>query len=341
MIDQNIIYGDNKGDGEYLFTGLYSADYNLKMSYKSFVPEIKVIINNDKTLELEFPAEFTVDFNCMNSYGGLIEKGEISLDREGKGPDARITSDGKAEVVVPPGVYAFSVTLDDDEIARQNIEIYGNKDIDIVTSQGSFLHSIVTYFGIILAVFSIALIVWKKNVFAGMKLLAIAFIFVALVSPWWVLTGDNGTISTITNTYLVPSKIITLTSSDSVFGGEISSVPSEFSMVLNLIMLLLFVVCIIIIINLVFKFSRFGAIFSIFRLIITFLSLVLFYFTMSEVTKVGVGSFMGSGDLIISLPGISDGFIISCYWGPGIGFYFILIATIISSLVFYKHLIKV
>ena len=69
-------------------------------------------------------------------------------------------------------------------------------------------------------------------------------------------------------------------------------------------------------------------------------SIVLYFFTMNEVTKVGIGSFMGYGDLDISLPGASDSVIVSCSWGPGLGFYFIIIITIISIIVVYNHLIK-
>ncbi|GAF74043.1 unnamed protein product, partial [marine sediment metagenome] len=254
--------------------------------------EIKVSVNNDKTLEVEFPAEFTVDFNCMNSYGALIDEGEILFDREGKGPSTSIASSGKAEVIVPPGMYDIRITLDNKEIARQDIVINGNKELDIVTSQGSFLHTIVLYLGALLAVFSIALIAWKRKTFVGMQLLAIALIIIALVSPWWVLTGDNGTTSTTTNTFLVPSKIITLTSSNSVFGGEISSVPSEFTMVLELITILLVIDCLFVFIGIFIrdKYRKISTIISIVGVVLLIVSLLVFYIAMSEVTSVGVGS---------------------------------------------------
>ena len=342
MIDQNIISGDEQGNGGYLFTDLYSADYVLKISYKSFVSEIKVSVRNDKTLELEFPAEFTVDFNCMNSYGAMIEDGEISLDREGKGSSISITSSGKACVIVPPGIYDIRITSNDKEIARQDIVINGNKELDIVTSQGSFLHAIVTYLGALLAVFSIALIAWKRKTFEGLKLLAIALIIIALVSPWWVLTGDNETISTTTNTFLVPSKIITLTSSNSVFGGEISSVPSEFTMVLELITILLVIDCLFVFIGIFikYKYRKISTVLSIIGVLLLIISLLVFYIAMSEVTSVGVGGFTGFSDLSISPLSLSFNTLVSCSWGPGIGFYLIILVTIISIFNFFKHLIK-
>ena len=334
MIDQITISAENQGNGEYLFTDLYSGDYILKMSYKSFILEEKVKISNDKTLDLEFPAEFTVDLNCMNSYGALIAEGEISLDREGRGPSARIKTSGVAEVSVPPGIYEMKITADNEEIARQDIEIKGNKMIDIVTSQGSFLHTVVMYLGALLAVFSIALIVWKRNTFVGMKLLAIALIVIALVSPWWILTGNDGTTSTVTSTLLVPSEIITLTSSNSIFGGEISSVPPEFTMVLELLVMLLVIDCLFVLVGIFIgifmkdKFRKISTILSVVGIVLLLVSILLFYVAMSEVTNVGVGSFSGGGNLAISVPGLQENSNIDCNWGPGSGLYLSMLALV-------------
>ena len=334
MINQIMISAENQGNGEYLFTDLYSGDYILKMSYKSFVLEEKVKISNDKTLGLEFPAEFTVDLNCMNSYGALIVGGEISLDRDGRGPTARIKNSGVAEVSVPPGVYEMKITSDNEEIARQDIEIKGNKMLDIVTSQGSFLHTVVMYLGALLVVFSIAFIVWKRNTFVGMKLLAIALIIIALVSPWWILTGDDGTTSTTTSTLLVPSEIITLTSSHSVFGGEISSVPPEFTMVLELLVMLLVIDCLFVLVGIFIsiflkdKFRKISIILSIVGIALLLVSILLFYVAMSEVTNVGVGIFSGGGNLAVSVPGLQENSNIDCTWGPGSGLYLSMLALV-------------
>ncbi|MEA3458921.1 MAG: hypothetical protein U9R21_09635 [Candidatus Thermoplasmatota archaeon] len=334
MVDQITISAENQGNGEYLFTDLYSGDYVLKMSYKSFILEEKVKISNDKTIDLEFPAEFTVDLNCMNSYGALIGEGEISLDREGRGPSARIKTSGVACVSVPPGIYEMKITADNEEIARQDIEIKGNKVIDIVTSQGSFLHTVVMYLGALLAVFSIALIVWKRNTFVGMKLLAIALIVIALVLPWWILTGNDNTTSTVTSTLLVPSEIITLTSSHSVFGGEISSVPPEFTMVLELLVMLLVVDCLFVLVGIsigIFmkdKFRKISTILSIVGIVLLLVSILLFYVAMSEVTNVGVGSFSGGSTLAVSVPGLQENSDIDCTWGPGSGLYLSMLALV-------------
>ena len=228
----------------------------------------------------------------------------------------------------------MKITADNGEIARQDIEIKGNKVLDIVTSQGSSLHTIVTYLGALLVAFSIAFIVWKRNTFVGMKLLAIALIIIALVSPWWILTGDDGATSTTTSTLLVPSEIITLTSSHSVFGGEISSVPPEFIMVLELLIMLLMIDCLFVLVGIFIgifmkdKFRKISIILSIVGIVLLLVSILLFYVAMSEVTNVGVGSFSGGGNLAISVPGLQENSNIDCNWGPGSGLYLSMLALV-------------
>jgi len=328
MIDQISIFAEKIRDGNYRFTDLYPADYTLKMSYKSFVLEEDVGISKDKTLSLSFPAEFTVDLDFMNSYGMSIGDGEITLKRSGKGPGAEIESNGEVTVSVPPGEYELRVSADNEEIAKQKIDVKSDKSISIVTTQESSLHTMVTFLGIVLAVCSIIFFLWKKNIHLSMTLLAIALIIIALVSPWWALSGDTGAISTTTKTLLFPSNIVTLTSSQSVLGGEISFAPPELSMVLELLAMLLMVVCVIVFVCILIK-DRFRKIFKILlvvSIVLLVVAVLLYFVSMSLVTDIGVGSFSGGGDLDISIPGLQENAVVTCSWGPGIGFYLSILA---------------
>ena len=345
MVDQISISAEKLSDGKYRFTDLYPADYTLKMSYKSFILEENVDINKDKTLSLSFPAEFTVDLDFMNSYGMPIGEGEITLKRSGKGPGTEIGSGGKAIVSVPPGEYELRVSAGNEEIAKQNIDVKGDKSINIVTTQESSLHTMVTFLGIVLAVCSIIFFLWKKNIHLSVSLLAIALILIALVSPWWALSGDTGTISTTTKTLLFPSNIVTLTSSQSVLGGEISFAPPELSMVLELLAMLLMVVCVIAVICILIKdrFGKISKILSVVSIVLLVVTVLLFFVAMSQVTDIGVGSFSGGGDLNISIPGLQENAVVPCSWGPGIGFYLSILAIMsmiaLSSLKLVRKLV--
>jgi hypothetical protein len=61
-------------------------------------------------------------------------------------------------------------------------------------------------------------------------------------------------------------------------------------------------------------------------------SLFVFYLAISEMTKVGVGSFIGGGKLDISIVGEEIREAVYCNWGPSMGFYLLLVSTAILIL---------
>jgi hypothetical protein len=52
---------------------------------------------------------------------------------------------------------------------------------------------------------------------------------------------------------------------------------------------------------------------------------------MTTLCESGVGSFIGEGNLDISMAGESDSVSVLCTWGPGIGFYLYAISVILLS----------
>ena len=339
MVDPIYISAKKIDEGEYLFTGLYPADYVLSMNYKSFDVEKDVSIDADRSIDLMFPAEYKLDFHVMNSYGDMLESGQIDISRGGKIGSIGIKENGKTTLFVPPGEYEVAVYSEEDkEIAKQRINIKGDKTIDIVTSQGSFLHMMVKCLGIALAIFSVIFLFWKKRIFTSIDLLAFALIIIALVSPWWVLTGDNGTTVTTTKTLLIPSNIVTLTSSSQTLGGEISLIPIEATAVLSLLSILLVTTCLLIGISLLTKnrLRKTTITMSILSIVVLITMISIFIYTMSQLTEVGVGSFMGSGSLETTLPGIAESEILPCTWGPGIGFYLAIIAAVLLAVSLFK-----
>jgi hypothetical protein len=67
----------------------------------------------------------------------------------------------------------------------------------------------------------------------------------------------------------------------------------------------------------------------------------IFVYAMSQITELGVGSFIGNGELEITLPGTAESNILMCNWGPGIGFYLVIIsALILASFALYSRFKK-
>ncbi len=337
MVKPTPISAEKQGNGKYMFINLYPADYDLRMSYKSFVIEEDISLSGDKVLGLTFPAEFAIDIDVMNSHGMQLKEGKIFLERGGENIATEIGRNGKATVFVPPGEYEMHIFTDGRETAMQKIDIRGDKSLDVVTSQKSSLHIMVTYLGIAIAVFSVLFVLWKKDIHVGVKLLAFALIITAIVSPWWTLRGDDGMISTNTKTLLVPSKIVTLTTSQSVIGGEVSLVPPEFTMALDVLVVLLMAACVSIALSMSIKnrTEKISSVLSVVSIVLVLITVLLFFYTMSQVTNIGVGSFSGNGNLDISVPGIQEKAGISCSWGPGLGFYLSLIAAVCMTAAFF------
>ena len=71
------------------------------------------------------------------------------------------------------------------------------------------------------------------------------------------------------------------------------------------------------------------------------LALIIFYYAFSQLTQVGVGSFMGSGMLDVSIPGEVVQINIPCSWGPGIGFYLLITSFVLLLLTLFIKRIEV
>jgi hypothetical protein len=337
MVTATSIRGEAVEGGTYQFSNLLPAFYRLGLSYKAFRLEENFTLEKDTTLAVIFPAEFSVDFSVVTSYAERVSSGEISLQRNGKTKSTEILQNGTASVLVPPGDYEVVVHADNEEIASQQIMIRGEKTMDIVTSQGSLIHTLIMYVGIIILIGAIGYVLWKRNVTLGVKLLIIGLMIIALVSPWWVLTGEIDAVSTTTNSYVIPPAIITMTKSSNATGGEISAVPAEVTMVLGLLSLLVGVAVLLLFVSIVIarRLRKTTSIVSALSLVVILLALILFYYAFAQLTQIGVGSFMGSKTLDVTIPGQSIQTAVPCSWGPGIGFYLLITSLILLFATFF------
>ena len=315
--------------GTYHFTGLLKESYNLKLSYKSFELIESITLDKDTTLDLQFPAEFILDINILNTLGASIDTAHVTLKREGQGPQIE-ASEGTASLSVPPGTYYLLIQADETDIAKQMIEIKGDKNIDIVSKSEPFTHTLLPLLLMIIGgIFSVFLWI-KRRRLLSVHVLIFFILLATLFQPWWHLSGDLDSLQTQTNTYLYPTQIITLTESTEVIGGEVSEAPEEFTMVIELISFALILGAVISLIGPLIrtKHPKISFIVSIVSIVFILLCAVLFFVAMSEVTKVGVGQFIGSGDISVSVPGETQKTTIACTWGAGSGLYLLLVGFI-------------
>ena len=342
MIQPTFISAESKGNGKYRFENLYPANYNLKMSYKSFELEKEFNIKKDGTFYLVFPAEFKINFNTLNSVGDVLSEGKISISRQNKIVSQEIDDNGNAVFSLPPGNYQITVYSDEDIIAKQNLQISGDKKIDVLTNKESLIHVVAVYLGIALAAFSIIYLILKKNCYASIKIFVISLIFISLFSSWWFVTGENSNAKSVTDTMLIPQKIVTLTETADAIGGGVSQVPDEVTMVLGLLSILLAVACMLIFVTIFTKkkLRKVTQVFTILSIILLVLTLGVFYYAMGQLTEVSVGGFIGKGDIETTIPGVSENINLPSSWGPSTGFYLIIISLILLFIPFIYSVYK-
>jgi len=335
MVKPMVIQPDQQKNGVFFYKNIYPADYQLSLKYKSFNLEEEITVKSDKSLSFTFPAEYNINFLIMNSYGLDLTEGQIEISRGGEKIFKKILNDKTETVQVPPGVYDIKIyNANEDEIAKQKIDVKSEKNIEIVTNEGSFLHETVTYLGVLLIFLSFLIWIRKKDQGLAIKMIVVSLILIAFVSPWWELNGeDNMGDTTNTKTLLIPPKIVTLTVSSDAVGGGLSSLPSEVSMILSLIVvLLIFTVLFVILLNFTVNRFRTTLILRILSIVFLTVSILIFYMVMSMLAEIGVGGVNGNGEIETDLPGLAENVVFSSHWGLGMGFYLTVLAVIILVL---------
>jgi len=342
------IYGEKATLGEYVFHNILSGVYTLRMGYKSVVVEETIEIPGDGSREICFPAEFPLQVSALNSHGYPLSGGTLTVNRGGEKKEISLGDTGKGEILLPPGDYdlvIFGDNGDDEEIAHQMSTLRSDKSLDIVTTQGSLLHTLFLYVGIIIILASLVYMVWKRRFTFVLRFIIIGILMISLVVPWWTLQGEEGDISTTTQTYLIPSKLITHTFTSTVSGGEVSTVPDEaFTLALGMLTYLLIGVCLLLFLGVFIKtYKRLITIFRFLGIFFLLLVVIIFYYAMDQLTTVTVGSFMGSDSLETTIPGLQESVFLPSTWGPSLGLYLVILTLILLVVYsfFYKKIHQV
>jgi len=354
------LVGERLSAEVYRFDNLYPANYTLKLSYKTFIIEefIQITPYGSDELAIVFPAEFNVTTTIFDVRGTPLSNAKVVVERKGKELQAITDEIGDAIFSIPPGSYNCSIYYNNELVANRKVEILTKKTYEIVTNNEPLLPFIITSLTIILLAGVAFLSYRKKDAMFFLKILAISLVIMAIVSPWWGLHGSSSDpyIETSTKLFITPAKMVTITSNDNVTVGEPYSLGGDFSAEVDLLFMTVIVgfvsvmellstvmivgiICVISSLILT-NFSKRRLSFVVFLLaIILFIgTIAVFSYAMSELASESIGSFIGEGNLGVSIPGEKSYDTVLCSWGPNIGFYLllfsigILIFTIVSNI---------
>ncbi len=333
MDEPTTIYANKLSSGLFFFYGLLPATYQLSLQYKSFSIKEELTIPTQDELNVVFPAEFNIKINILDKRGIPFSDAKIVISREDK--ELNLLSKHTGVILsLPPGVYNTKVLNEDSLIGARKINVLGGRSFDLITYKKPIFPFIVTLIMIIFALVGLYFSYIKKNVLIFLKMLSVSLATISIMFPWWILQGASSTVETSTNMFFLPVELVTITTSPGIIGGELAYLPDIFVYAIFLITVLTAIGCFLTLGSIIIKkFNIKLSHLSIVLALILFIgSILIFSYAMSQLAEVGIGSFMGEGDIDIKIPGEDTVSTILCSWGPTPGF-FLFSLSIISLLI--------
>jgi hypothetical protein len=316
----------NKYNDHYFFRNLTPNIYNLIINFKSFTLNQYVELYENKDIEIMFPAEFDVKFKVMDLKGLIFDDSQLIISRSNKNIEIN-NYKSESNIHIPPGEYKLKFYNKENLIGLRNIDVYGNQDFDIITNYQSDYFNIILIICIIslLSLFIILLKINKKD-----YIFILIFIFIiifSLLQPWWIINGSTDQLETSTILYLIPNNIVTITETENTIAGEISHLPNEFQLAMNMIIIISIISVILVIVNSISRERKKVQIYKLSKILLL-ISLIgalsIFIIAINELSNVGVGSIFGQDYLEVGIPGEQNIFSVYCNWGLGLGFYIFL-----------------
>jgi hypothetical protein len=213
----------------------------------------------------------------------------------------------------------------------------------VITTTEPLIPLLVIVSAVVFALIGLILTYIKKDVLYFLKILAVSLVLIAVVSPWWMLQGSTTSVETSTTMYLTPLELITTTTTADVVSGELAFLPELFIDVVSLIPLFSALACLFILSSMFFRTRKVKLYFLLlfFSIFMFTSSILIFSIGMNELAEAGIGSFIGDGNLDVSIPGEEAAVAILCSWGPSIGFYVYVLSIIIITLIIIYNVKKI
>jgi uncharacterized membrane protein len=173
----------------------------------------------------------------------------------------------------------------------------------------------------------------KKCTLASfLKLCGASLCIVAVIMPWWGLSGVATTpaANRLTNAYLTTQTIVTTTTVGTSTELVRANIPAEFSLFLLAVLLLVILTCCIILGSILIQKHKklaFGLI--VMSIILLVCAVGIFTYGFSELSSVGLGSLQGSGTITVLKPQSDENMNLSATWGLSTGVYLTIVAIIL------------
>jgi hypothetical protein len=333
--------------GTYLFTNLPKARYKIQISYKDFLDEIMFQIPDvgDK-VEMEFSPMFQLTTTVFDSRGSTVSKMAIDITRAGKSLQNTTDANGVASFFLPIGSYLIKASSDGNSVGEKQVEILRDESTDLVTSIEPVFPLIMIIVALLIIGGGAVLILLKKcNLASFLKLFGVALCIIAVVMPWWGLSGAATTPAAVrsTSAFLIPQTIVTTTTVGNHSEIELANLPGEFSSFIFAVLIIVCITCFLLLGSIgIKKYKKPAFVLTILSIILLSCAVAIFTYGFSQLSNVGLGSLQGSGTLTVLQPGSNEYMNLSATWNLSTGIYLscVAIVSIVSAVVVERVLNK-
>lgn len=350
FVNDVVINGEKITDNGFIFSNIYPGNYTLNIGYRKHLLEkdLRVPDGDNNNITVIFPAIFNVTTTVYDSHGNPLKEAIVKMIRSQNNIDKEIkgvtNSEGKLVLSLPPGIYLTKVLLNGEIIAERNIDVLSDKKCTVVTTAEPIAPLIIIIASIIIIIIMGFICFKHKNILLFVLTFIVLLSIVSVVSPWWTIEGSSisPNVSSKTNQYLIPAEMVTIISSDEVESGEIASLNEEFVSAIELIPTLIYFGILFIFLSVFlnrYEKKKLSLLCLLATIGLFIISMIILSIAINELSKVTVGNFIGSGDINTQIPGTADYVSANSFWGPGIGFYMLLVSTIILTIIIIYNLI--
>ncbi len=327
------IPGEEQSQGIFLFPNLTVDQYRVNVSFKSFSIQKSINVKEDTLVSITFPAEFDVSVKIVDVRGNPIDQSAMILTRLTK-QEIYKKIQTEPNVKLPPGEYQVELQHDNQVIGKRMISVFAEKNVEMVTNQQPLYPLIALACGIFIIILSLAHMLYTANRQYFLFILIISFLIISLFLPWWQIQGSSNELDTSTHLSFIPQSMMSIHTTDDTIAGETSYLPDEFHLVITLILIGTGTASALMLIA---KYlgtkqmmsKRVNMMLHIISGLILLACVSAFLFALHELTKISIGSILGSATLDIGVPGEQTVYPVQSSWGPAPGFYLFTISTIL------------
>ena len=338
MITQTNINSEKTTDRTFNFYNLTKAEYNILFDYKSVFINETIDIEKDSKKTIVFPLEHNLQLSVLDTRGQKIDDYNIKIVRR----EFENNYDSK-NLLLPPGTYKVEVYKDKEVISSRDVSLLGDLSLDLISNDEPIYPIILTTTFLIIAFASFFIFLKKKQFYPFLRVLIICILVISIFYPWWSLNSENKDIGTTTNLFIQPVKMVTLTTSEEFIGGEISHLPELFTNTTNIMFFMIILSCILCMLGFFAKeygHKKLSKSFNLMVFILLVISCIASYIAISEMSNIGYGGINGKDIIDVKIVGQYESIPIACSWGLDIGFYLLLISTIMAFFLFIRNMKK-